>query len=392
MLRKSIVLGAVAILLSLVTSVVLAEGHVQALTSETFDSTLGSKPALVEFYAPWCGHCQNLEPIYAQLGDAFSTKKNSVLIAKADADGDRRLASRFNIRGYPTIKWFPAGIDAVAEDYTGGRDLQSLSDFVMKKTGKKGKAAAKATSYVEVVTDRDFEQKVLRSGKNVLVEFYAPWCGHCKNLAPTYEKVAFDFAHEKNVVVAKIDATVEKNSASKYGVSGYPTIKFFPSTHSHSSSSSSSPIAYSGGRSEQDLVNFLNQHTGTARAPGGKLLSTAGRIPTLDTIASQYSLSTNAEDKKTLIAMGIKAANEFGEENRNAKHYARVFEKAGQSDEFIGLETARLAKVIQESTNVTPTKLDDFTVRHNIISVFAPPVPAQAASDDKVEEPEREEL
>jgi protein disulfide-isomerase A6 len=104
------------------------------------------------------------------------------MIAKADADAERLLASRFNIQGYPTIKWFPAGIDQVAEDYTGGRDLESLSAFVTKKTGVKGKVMAEAASLVEVVTDRDFDEKVLKSGKNVLVEFYAPWCGHCKNL------------------------------------------------------------------------------------------------------------------------------------------------------------------------------------------------------------------
>ncbi|KAF9099976.1 hypothetical protein BGX29_006861 [Mortierella sp. GBA35] len=129
MLRKTIVLGAVAILLSLTTSVIA--GHAHALTADTFDSTLGTKPALVEFYAPWCGHCK----IYAQLGEAFSSKKDKVLIAKADADNERALASRFGIQGYPTLKWFPNGVDSPPEDYSGGRDLESLTQFVTKKSG-----------------------------------------------------------------------------------------------------------------------------------------------------------------------------------------------------------------------------------------------------------------
>lgn len=53
-------------------------------------------------------------------------------------------------------------------------------------------------------------------------------CGHCKNLAPTYEKVAKDFARESDCVVANLDATSSAGVAEKYEVKGYPTIKFFP--------------------------------------------------------------------------------------------------------------------------------------------------------------------
>lgn len=180
-------------------------------------------------------------------------------------------------------------------------------------------------------------------------------------------------------MVAKIDATVEKTFASRYGVSGYPTIKYFPS------SDPTSPIEYSGGRSEKELVSFLNKHAGTARSPGGRLLYTAGRIPALDTIVSQFALSSSPEEKKTLMEMGKKAANESGD--KNAKHYVRVFEKAGDSDEFILVEK-RLEKIMDEG-KVTPMKLDEFAVRHNIISAFA--APAQAAAE-QVGEPERDEL
>jgi protein disulfide-isomerase-like protein len=69
---------------------------------------------------------------------------------------------------------------------------------------------------VTVLTPENFDQVVLDPTKDVLVEFYAPWCGHCKQLAPTYDKLATVFKQEPEVVIAKIDADKYKDLASKY--------------------------------------------------------------------------------------------------------------------------------------------------------------------------------
>ena len=86
---------------------------------------------------------------------------------------------------------------------------------------------------MKVLDPSNFEAIALDETKDVLVEFYAPWCGHCKTLTPKYEKVAETFAAEGNVVVAKVDADAHRDLGSKYDVSGFPTIKFFPKVRLH---------------------------------------------------------------------------------------------------------------------------------------------------------------
>jgi len=75
--------------------------------------------------------------------------------------------------------------------------------FISEKAGVKAKAKKEAPSDVVVLTDSNFDS-VVNGGKNVLVKFYAPWCGHCKSLAPIWEKVATDLARDEDVLIAKV--------------------------------------------------------------------------------------------------------------------------------------------------------------------------------------------
>ncbi|KAG0327329.1 hypothetical protein BG004_002787 [Podila humilis] len=358
MFGNKIIIGAIATILSL--AALVAADNVIALTPKTFDKEIGSTPALVEFYAPWCGHCKNLAPVYEELGGAFAGKKDKVLIAKVDADAHRELGSRFNVKGFPTLKWFPKGIQGEPEDYSGGRDLESLASFVAEKSGVKS-SIAKVISAVSVLTDANFDAEVLHSGKNVLVEFYAPWCGHCKNLVPIYETVAQDFVNDKNVVIAKVDATVEKEVADRYNIQGFPTIKFF--------AADGTVHDYDSGRTEQDFVEYINKKAGTARQVGGTLHAMAGRIPELDTIAGQFAKATSAEDKKEISEEGVALAEKLSTTKDSAKYYARFFQKAVTIPNYIANESARIAKVIK-SQNVNKLRLDEFSIRQNILAAF----------------------
>ncbi|KAK6581480.1 hypothetical protein PZA11_006171 [Diplocarpon coronariae] len=354
-LTKSLVFAGLATLCA-------AESAVIDLIPGNFDKiVLSGKPALVEFFAPWCGHCKSLAPVYEQLASDFSFAKDKVTIAKVDADAEKTLGKRFGIQGFPTIKFFN-GKDETPEDYEGGRDLESLTEFITKKTSVKAKKAKAAASSVEMLSDQTFKEQV-GSDKDVLVAFTAPWCGHCKSLAPIWEKVASDFSAEEGVVIAKVDAEAEnsKATAKEQDVSSYPTIKFFPK-------GSTTAEAYSGGRTEADLVTFVNSKAGTHRVPGGGLDATAGTIEAMDTLVAKF---TGGSSIAEVASEAIKAAADLKSQAQYmyAEYYVKVFDKLAKSDTYAAKELARLDGIIKKG-GLAPAKLDEFTSKTNILRKF----------------------
>uniref|UniRef100_A0AAY4AZC0 Protein disulfide-isomerase n=1 Tax=Denticeps clupeoides TaxID=299321 RepID=A0AAY4AZC0_9TELE len=103
------------------------DGPVKVLVAENFDSIVNddSKDVLIEFYAPWCGHCKSLEPKYKELGEKLSGDPN-VVIAKMDAVAND-VPSPYEVRGFPTIYFSPAGQKQNPKKYEGGREV---SDFI----------------------------------------------------------------------------------------------------------------------------------------------------------------------------------------------------------------------------------------------------------------------
>lgn len=110
-----------------------SDKDVVVLDTAGFDSTvLGSKDIwLVEFYAPWCGHCKKLEP---EWNEAASKLKGTVKLGKVDATVESSLGQRFGVKGYPSIKVFGYGedkSDSKAYDYQGGREASAIISFAM---------------------------------------------------------------------------------------------------------------------------------------------------------------------------------------------------------------------------------------------------------------------
>jgi len=349
---------------SFVASVLIAgvsASNVLELTPDNFDSVIGKgKPGLVEFFAPWCGHCKNLAPIYEQLADAFSHVKDKVVVAKVDADGvGKPLGKKYEVTGYPTLKWFDA--DGTVEDYGEGRDLETLASFITRKSGIKGKIAGPPPSDVVILDVHNFDQVAMDPTKDVIVTFTAPWCGHCKSMKPEYEKVANTFKPESNCIVANMNADDNKNAptARRFDVTGFPTIKFFGKHNKEAED-------YDGGRTEADFVAYLNKKCGTHRAVGGGLNEEAGRHADFDALAHKF-FKASASARDSLYKEALELAASAGVAS---KHYLRVMEKvANGTAGYVEKESKRLDKILGKR-NLSPSKLDEIKIKANILKSF----------------------
>jgi len=340
----------------------LADGDdVLALTESTFEKEVGQdRAALVEFYAPWCGHCKKLAPEYERLGASFK-KAKSVLIAKVDCDEHKSVCSKYGVSGYPTIQWFPKG-SLEPKKYEGQRTVEALAEFVNTEGGTNVKLATIPSSVV-VLTPETFDSVVLDETKDVLVEFYAPWCGHCKSLAPIYEKVASVFKLDEGVVIANLDADKHRDLAEKYGVTGFPTLKFFPKGNKAGED-------YDGGRDLGDFVKFINEKSGTSRDTKGQLTSEAGRIASLDALAKEFLGAASDKRKEVLSSMEEEVAKLSGSAAKHGKVYVTIAKKIlEKGNDYTKKETDRLQRMLEKS--ISPTKADEFTIKKNVLSTFS---------------------
>jgi len=115
---------------------------------------------------------------------------------------------------------------------------------------KSEEAPAENDGPVKVVVATTFEEIVMTKGKDVLVEFYAPWCGHCKKLAPIFDEVGTHFAKDENIVIAKMDSTANDIPVSGFDVKGFPTLYFVQANGNIK--------AYSGVRDKDSLIEFVD--------------------------------------------------------------------------------------------------------------------------------------
>ncbi|RHN57287.1 putative protein disulfide-isomerase [Medicago truncatula] len=221
---------------------------------------------LVEFFAPWCGHCKALTPIWEK---AATVLKGVVTVAALDADAHQSLAQEYGIRGFPTIKVFSPGKPPV--DYQGARDVKPIAEFALQQVkallkerlngkatgGSNEKKESTASSSVEL-NSSNFDELVIKSKELWIVEFFAPWCGHCKKLAPEWKRASNNL--KGKVKLGHVDCDADKSLMSRFNVQGFPTILVF-------GADKDTPIPYEGARTAAAIESFALEQLETNVAP-----------------------------------------------------------------------------------------------------------------------------
>ncbi|XP_054159042.1 thioredoxin domain-containing protein 5-like [Oppia nitens] len=238
------------------------------LTHEDFDDILASKYYLfVKFYAPNCGHCQKLAPVWDKLeAKLLSTSDSLVIIGKVDCTEERDLCSREGVMGFPTLKLYKSR-ESNGVEYEGDKSLLNLETYLRTQLGNtivdgvtdlasdesaeshESPDTPKSFNGLYELTDENID-KFLSKGQH-FVKFYAPWCGHCQRLAPTWDQLAQSFEYDTSVKISKIDCTTSGMSCKNYDIKGYPTLLWIVD--------GKVVDRYTGSRTHEDLKHFITE-------------------------------------------------------------------------------------------------------------------------------------
>ncbi|XP_055844430.1 thioredoxin domain-containing protein 5 homolog [Episyrphus balteatus] len=210
------------------------ENFAIALSPETFDNAIKENNHFIMFFAPWCGHCKRLHPLWEQLAEMMNVKEDAkVIIAKVDCTEHQKLCAQNEVTGYPTLRFFKLG-ETESVKFKGSRDMPAMTEFIQQQLGSENEIPTEDDSENEIEQDAPSAKKLVEltennfashvSSGNHFVKFYAPWCSHCQRLAPVWDELANSLKDETSVSIAKIDCTLYRPICQDFEVKSYPIL------------------------------------------------------------------------------------------------------------------------------------------------------------------------
>mmetsp|Transcript_38488 Transcript_38488/g.108780 ORF Transcript_38488/g.108780 Transcript_38488/m.108780 type:complete len:289 (-) Transcript_38488:220-1086(-) len=206
---------------------------------------------------------------------------------------------------------------------------------------------------------------------SVFVKFYAPWCGHCKKVAPAWMELAMKVLDEPalkyRTVIAEVNADEETELAKEMGVQGYPTFIHFPPNNS-----SQLPQQYEGAHTVPEFLNFVKQRNMVQLSHK----KSASKVFALDVLAWKFSQANSNQEVQDNMLSRMKDVLEKESTpdsmKASAEIYLKIMEKALKAESFETFfvdERSRLDRLLQ-SGQLSEDKLKDVTARRGIIEGF----------------------
>ncbi|PIL36535.1 hypothetical protein GSI_00224 [Ganoderma sinense ZZ0214-1] len=269
----------------LVSSVILAssalpvessETELLVLTPDNFDSTVAHGVWFIEHFSPYCHHCRAFAPTWTQLVQENDKKADpGIHLAQVNCAVHGDLCTKHHVDGYPQMNLYKDG--KFVETFNQARGLDILTDYLAAHAEPQDPPAPEPTSQESPpqVTDKDelAEQMVSHEDLNpagtvlsldeknfreivdkghVFVKFFAPWCGHCKKLAPTWTQLAGQMQHKLNV--AEVNCEAHNALCKMQGITGYPMLHYY--------GGKGTKTEYTGGRKLEQLLAFAEKVSG----------------------------------------------------------------------------------------------------------------------------------
>ncbi|KAH9936885.1 thioredoxin-domain-containing protein [Epithele typhae] len=315
----------------LVSSLVLActalpvqssEHDLLVLTPENFESTVAEGVWFIEHFSPYCHHCRDFMPLWTQIAREFEAKPDpGIRLAQVNCAVNGDLCAQHKVDGYPQMNLYRNG--EFVETFRKSRNHDILTNYLTSHAEPRNPHAAEtaqpSSTTVEAAEPENDElvqefashkdanpggivlsldesnyQNTIDEG-HVFVKFFAPWCGHCKKLAPIWNQLGAAMQHR--LTIAEVNCEAHSAICKKASVTGYPMLIYF-------GGKGSGNTEYTGGRKFDQLKAFSDKVSG----PGAQELKFADLEKTVaDSPVFYLFLHTSAQ--KTIFSQVMDASN-----------------------------------------------------------------------------------